>query len=171
MSSLELPAQRPAPQTVATLPARLPPAADLAVRTGHLVLDMHVVFHAPGLGSDPLPAALTNVAAAPAEADLRVLGVSLDTVPGDAATGALFAVAVAGLVPVAVHGDQLRLVIPGDCLWADPSAPEAQTFAPHHHGPRFEVARPGAEVEGAVRIGTVFAASPADHYCLVLLDL
>lgn len=173
MSTLALPAQRPAPQTVATLPARLPPAADLAVRTGHLVLDMHVVFHDPELPvTGGLPAALTNVAAAPDPARLRVLGVSLDTVPGDAATGALFAVAVTGLVPVAVPGEELRQAVPGDRLWAAPTPPNEQTFAAGHHGPTYKVTGPAALAEaGWVRIGTVFAASLSEDYCLVLLDL
>ena len=175
MSLLRLPAARPPPQRVATLAAELPaPTFFTEERAGLQVLDMHVAFTPVTRTSVDRPLAFTNLHAAADTSNLRVLGITLDTRPHTSAMltsigERAFSVAVAGLVPIAVPGAVLTSVTVGDHLYAR-AEPADQGFAPNHFGATFATAPP-TEVATGTLIGTIYALSPVESYCLVLLHL
>ena len=177
MSLLSLPSTRSAPQRVVTLKAELPKPSFFKdkARDGLRVLDMHVVVTPVGYQPQDTPYGLTNMAAVPEDYNGSFACSGVDTVPyidsmrthpGDRA----FAVAVSGLVPVAVPGDVLATVVVGDWLFVR-TTPSATGFSSNHKGVTFEAMTPTIGASSGELLGTIMALSPAQNYCLVLLHL
>lgn len=163
MSILALPSERVAPQRVATVVARTPKVT----RGGIAVLDMHVVLcwrHGDTLFAS------TCFDDVPEGVEKRVLGVSLDTIPDTNSAAGKFAVAVSGLVPVAVPANKLQNVLPGDVLYVDTSTPSNFMFGRNHAGPDLIRLLPADEVPPAYhKVGIIFNARPGDNLVLVML--
>lgn len=179
MSILALPAARPAPQRAMTIAAELPDVAFFGdnARDGQAVLDMHVVVAVVGAGARDRVVAFTNLGAVPETntASFRVVGVSLDTVVHTEAMRKhagerAFAVAVSGLVPVAVPGDALATAVVGDWLFVQ-MTPAQSKFSATHTGVTFVAATPTVGIAHGQLLGTIYGVDPANNYCLVLLHL
>jgi hypothetical protein len=179
MSVLALPSSRPAPQRVVTVAAELPAVAFFGdnANDGQAVLDMHVVFAVVGARQTDRMVAFTNLGAVPDTDNntFRAVGVSLDTVVHTDAMRShagerAFAVAVSGLVPVAVPGDALATAVVGDWLFVQ-TTPSPSKFSATHRGPTFVAATPTPGVAHGQLLGTIYGVDPANNYCLVLLHL
>lgn len=194
MSKLDLPSMPGAIQGVCTVPVVLPieknPVDGCSLKkfreSTMLVPPMHVVFRRGDIfASAHIP---DTEYTSNGEVTPCLLGVSLDMIPfneemcggwsinNDAYTERVsrglrsFAVAVSGLVPIAVPSSILQNATLGDPLYASPERQNMQYFCnPYLRGCSFGV---GVRPRGGRMIGTIVGlGGEGENHCLVLLQI
>jgi len=171
MSILELPANPAMPANVVTIRAKLPRHHD---GDPGCVLPCHVAVVYPE--NDTITAATYIQDGFEFTSQWRILGVTLDYIPfvydesrnGSQQADRHYAVAVAGLVPIAMRHDLLAQAMAGDPLYAKPEANHDYQF---HKAAHKGVVLSREFTDGALLVGTIYGLPAAgEHHCLVLLS-